>query len=109
MNPPKRRENTFRIEYAGTPRRHSVEEVHHFVGEKLGLKREQFVRIQIYYTQNYAFVQCTNLDTAKNVVELHNNKHDIVLDKKRGKIRLRLEDGSVEVKLHDLTEETTDE
>lgn len=109
MNPPKRRANTFRIIYSGTPRRHNVEEVHRFVGEKLGLTREQLVRIQINYTQNCAFVQCTNLDTAKNVVELHDNKHDIIHEKKQAKIRLRLEDGSLEVKLLDLSEDITDE
>lgn len=36
-----RRENTFRIDYANIPKKPSFEELHNFIGEELGLKREE--------------------------------------------------------------------
>lgn len=104
----RRRENTFRIEYANVPKKPSFEELHEFIGTVLGMTHEEVQRIQCSRTLGCAFVTANELSIAQKVVEQHDDKHDIECDGKLYRIRLKMEDGAVEVKLYDLPIDITD-
>lgn len=103
-----RRENTFRIDLSNVPRKPSHEEVHEFVNTELGLQKEQVVRIQPSRSLQCVFVKVIELSIAQRIVAEHDNKHETEIDGKMYKLRIRLEDGAVEVKLHDLSEDVSD-
>lgn len=105
----KRRENTFRIDYAHIPRKPSYEELHDFVSTELKLEKEQVVRIQPSRSLHCAFVKVSELAIAQKIVQEHDNRHETEIDGKIYKIRITLEDGAVDVKLFDLSEDVTDE
>ena len=105
----RRRENTFRIDYAHMPRKPSYEELHEFVNSELKLKKEDVVRIQPSRSLHCAFVKVSELSLAQKVVEEHDNKHETEIDGKTYKLRITLEDGAVDVKLFDLSEDVTNE
>lgn len=104
-----RRENTFRIDYAKIPKKPSYEELHHFVGTVLGMKREEVLRLQCSKFLGCAFVKASSLAVAERVVEQHDGKHEIEVDKKMYPLRMWMEDGGTDVKLHDLSEDVSDE
>ena len=103
-----RRENTFRIDYAKVPKKPSFEEVHLFIGNQLGMKREEVKRIQCSRLLGCAFVKANDLSVAQGIVENHDGKHEIVVGDKKYPIRLTMEDGAVDVKLFDLSEDVSD-
>lgn len=103
----KRRENTFRIDYANVPKKPLSEEVHQFVGATLGLKREEVMRIQYSRNLGIAFIKTTSLEVAQKTVEEHDDKHILTVDGKTYKLHLEMEDGAVEVKLFNLSEDVT--
>lgn len=104
-----RRENTFRIDFAGFPKKPKLEEIHLFVGTQLGLKRGEVKRIQCSRSSTCAFVKVCDLELAQTVVTDHDNKHEVEIDGHRLRLRLRMEDGAVAVKLYDLSESITHE
>lgn len=104
-----RRENTFRIDYASIPKKPSYEELHHFVGTVLGMQREEVLRLQCSKYLGCAFVKASSLAVAERIVNEHDGKHDMEVDKKKYPIRMWMEDGGVDVKLHDLSEDVRDE
>lgn len=98
------RENTFKIDLSSFPKRPSFEDLHKFVHLQLGLQLEQIKRLQMSHAQNCAFVKCSDLKIAQDIVATHNEKHEIEVNNTKIKIRLVMEDGGVEVKVHDLSE-----
>lgn len=104
-----RRQNTFRVDYANVPKKPSFEDVHKFVAQSLGLKREEVERIQCSRTLGCAFVKVSDLEIAQRVVDQHDNKHMLVCDENTYQIRITMEDGAVDVKLSDLSEAVTNE
>lgn len=100
----KPRENTFRVDLTNFPKRPSFEDLHLFVHNVLGLKLEQVVRLQMNHVQNCVHVKCATLKIAQDTVDLHNGKYEITINKTKVKVRLVMEDGGVEVKIHDLSE-----
>lgn len=104
-----RRENTFRIDYATLPKRPSYDEIHNFIGLELDMKREEVVRIQCSRYLGCVFVKASDLPTAQRIVDEHDGKHELVIDNKRYPIRLCMEDGGVDVKLYDLSEDVPDQ
>lgn len=104
-----RRENTFRIDYANVPKKPSFEELHDFVATELNLKYEQVIRLQPSRALGCAFVKVVDLELAHKIVAEHDNKHETEVDGKAYKIRITLEDGAVEVKLTDLSEDISHE
>lgn len=104
-----RRENTFRIDYAKIPKKPSYEELHYFISEVLGMKREEVIRLQCSRYLGCAFVKANSLAVAERIVQEHDGKHEMEVDKKRYTLRLWMEDGGVDVKLHDLSEDVQDE
>lgn len=103
-----RRENTFRIDYAKVPKKPSYEELHHFVGDVLGMKSEEVKRLQCSKFLGCAFVKASSLDVAERIVREHDGKHQMEVDKTMYPLRLWMEDGGVDVKLHDLSEDVQD-
>lgn len=104
-----RRENTFRIDLANIPKRPSYEEIHTFVSSELGLQREQVLRIQCSRSANCVFVKVVDLGLAQKVCEEHDEKHEVEVDGEKYVLRIRMEDGAVEVKLFDLPEDISEQ
>ncbi|KAL9697274.1 hypothetical protein quinque_000715 [Culex quinquefasciatus] len=109
MNNRRFRENTFLVDFGNIPKKPSSEEVHTFVGRHLGVTREQLVQIQLHHIDDCVYVKLTNLLLAQKIVSDHDNKHDFVVKGVKYKLRLRMADGGIEVKLHDLSENVTSE
>lgn len=104
-----KRENTFRIDYSNVPRKPSGNELHEFLATEIGLKQEDVLRLQCSRSLGCAFVKVRSLELAQQVVEQHDNKHEIVIDDNRYQLRFMMEDGSKEVKLYDLSEGVSDD
>lgn len=109
MNSQNNRENTFRVDFSNLPKKPSVKEVHQFLARDLGLPREKTKRVQINHVQNCVFVKTADLETAEQIVEDHDGKHVREVNKKKYTIRITMEDGCTNVKLHDLTEDVSDQ
>lgn len=103
------RENTFKIDLSNFPKRPSFEEIHSFVHKTLGLTVEHVTRLQMNHAQNCAHVKCRDLQCALDVVENHHEKHELEVNKTKVKVRLFMDDGGVEVKIHDLSENIRNE
>lgn len=103
-----RRENTFRIDLANIPKKPSYEEIHNFVATKLGLQRHHVQRIQCSRSASCVFVKVADLELAQKVCEEHDAKHEIIVDNDKFVLRIRMEDGAVEVKLFDLPEDISE-
>lgn len=104
-----RRENTFKIDYSCFPIKPTFEKVHSFCSSVLGLKKEDVKRLQCHRGGSCAFVKVSDLALAQKVVDEHDEKHEVELQGKKHKLRITLEDGSVEVKVHDLPEDVSEE
>lgn len=104
-----RRENTFRVDYSQFPSQLSHDEIHKFVGEKLGLTRENVILLQPSRRLGCTFVEVNNLELAERIVREHDNKHEFVFDGKVYKLRISMEDGAVEVRLFDLSNDITND
>ena len=50
-----------------------------------------------------------DLALAQRICEEHDNKHDILVDGKKYPLRITLEEGAVEVRLYDLSEDVSDQ
>lgn len=85
------------------------EEIHKFVHETLGLTVDHIVRLQMNHAQNCVHIKCRELQTALDIVEKHHEKHEIEVNKTKVRVRLVMDDGGVEVKLHDLSENIRNE
>lgn len=103
-----RRENTFRIDFANVPKKPDNAKVHKFCATMLGLKQGEVLRIQNSRALGVSFVKVVDLALAQRICEEHDNQHEISVDGKKYPLRITLEDGAVEVKLHDLSEDVSD-
>lgn len=104
-----RRVNTFKIDFASLPKKPRFEEIHHFVKTTLGIPKEKIERLQVNHYFWCVFVKCVDLATAQQTVLQHNNKHAFEIDGKKYTIKIQMEDGAVDVRLHDLPEEITND
>lgn len=83
-----------------------MQKVQTFCAEKLGLKRGEVIRIQSSRALGVTFVTVVDLDLALKVCEEHNKKHELTgSDKKQHPVTITIEDGTVLVKLYDLSED----
>lgn len=103
------RENTFKVLLSTFPKRPTFEELHIFVYQTLGLRLDQVVRLQMNHAQNCVHVKCIDLKTAQDTVINHDGQHELEVNKKKYKVRLQMDDGGVEIKIHDLSENVTKE
>lgn len=104
-----RRENTFKIDYSQFSVKPSIEKLYGFCRSVLGLKREDIKRLQGHRGGQCAFVKVSDLALAQKVVDEHDGKHEVECDGKKHKLRITLEDGSVEVRVYDLPEAVPEE
>lgn len=105
-----RRENTFKIDYSQFVIKPSVEKLYGFCRTVLGLKREDIKRLQRHRGGSCAFVKVSDLALAQQVVNEHDGKHEVESEEgKKHKLRITSEDGSVEVRVHDLPEDVSKE
>lgn len=102
------RQNTIRIDYGALPNKPGLQKVQNFCAEKLGLKRGEVIRIQTSRALGVTFVTVVDLDLAIKVCEEHNKKHELVgSDKKKYPVTITIEDGTVLVKLYDLSDDVS--
>lgn len=104
-----RRENTFRVDYSQFPKQLSHDEIHKFVGKELGLTRENVLLLQPSRRLGCTFVEVNSLELAEKIVHQHDNKHEFVFDGKVYKLRIMMEDGAVEVRLFDLSNDVSND
>lgn len=104
-----RRENTFRIDFSNVPKKPDVAKVHRFCATVLGLKQGEVLRIQNSRSLGVTFVKVVDLGHAQRICEEHDNRHEISVDGKKYPLRITLEDGAVEVRLYDLSEDVSNE
>lgn len=109
MSSVKSRENTFRVDFSNLPKRMTYEEIHAFVYHNLGLGIDAVKRLQVNHALNCAQVKCSDLRIAQETVMQHNGKHEVEMNKHKYKVKLCMDDGGVEVKIHDLSENVTNE
>ena len=103
------RENTFKVDLSNFPKRPSIEELQKFVLVNLGLAVGQVKRFQVNHAQNCVHVKCSELKVAQDAVAMHDGKHVMEINKTKVTVRLVMEDGGVEVKIHDLSENVTND
>lgn len=104
------RENTFKIDFSQFVVKPAVEKVYNFCRSNLGLKREDIKRLQCHRGGACAFIKVSDLMIAQKVVEEHDGKHEVECSEgKKHKLRITLEDGSVEVRVYDLPEDVSEE
>ncbi|EDS44536.1 conserved hypothetical protein [Culex quinquefasciatus] len=87
----------------------TYEEIHAFVYHNLGLGIDAVKRLQVNHALNCAQVKCSDLRIAQETVMQHNGKHEVEMNKHKYKVKLCMDDGGVEVKIHDLSENVTNE
>lgn len=104
-----RRENTFRVDYSQFPKLLSHEDIHKFVVKELGLTRENVLLLQPSRRLGCTFVEVNTLQLAETIVSQHDNKHEFVFDGKSFKLRITMEDGAVEVRLFDLSNDVSND
>lgn len=104
-----RRENTFRIDYSNLPLKPSYEKTYEFCRTVLELKREDVKRLQCHRGESCAFIKVGDLALAQKVVDEHDGKHEVECGGKKYKLRITMEDGSVEVRVWDLPENMSEE
>lgn len=104
-----RRQNTFRIDFGNAPKKPSYEELHLFVANELGLQYHEVKRIQCSRLSGCAFFKVADLELAYKVCEEHNEKHILEIEGKPYTVKIRMEDGAVEVKLFDLSEDISEQ
>lgn len=109
MSTVRARENTFKVDLSNFPKRPSFEEIHSFLHETIGLTVNQVLRLQMNHAQQCAHVKCCDLKTAQEAVDLHNGRHEMEINKTKFKVRLVMDDGGTEVKIHDLSENIRNE
>lgn len=103
------RENTFKVDLSNLPRRPSYEEIHNFINQTLGIAPSQVKRLQVNHSLKCVHVKCVELATAENVVKKHDGRHDLEVEGCKYRIRLAIDKGYTEVKVHDLSESITNE
>lgn len=103
------RSNTFKVDFNNFKTRPSFADIHSFVNGTLGLRPDQLVRLQMHHVHNCAYIKCIDQQTAEMVVNLHNEKHHIVVDGVQNKVHLSMDDGCILVKVHDLSENVTND
>lgn len=103
------RENTFKVDLSDFPKRPTYEVIHNFIHQTIGLQHQQVQRLQINHAQKCVHVKCKDLLTAEAVVKKHNGKHELDVDGCKFAVRLTLDGGYTEVKVHDLSESVTNE
>lgn len=108
MATPKRRENTFRIDFGHIPKKPTAKDIHLFVGKRLGLTQQQVKRIQYSQHIGCAFITCFDLDTAKRIVQQHRDQHEITVGNQKYILRIRMEESGTEVRIYDLSDHITD-
>ncbi|XP_062708933.1 uncharacterized protein LOC134288355 [Aedes albopictus] len=61
------------------------------------------------HAQNCAYVKCINQQVAENVVDHHNEQHQLEVKGVKYTVRLALDDESIQVKIHDLSESVSND
>lgn len=100
--------NTVRISYGSLPNKPSLGKVQTFCLKELGLQKGQVLRFQNSRALGVTFVTVTDLGLAREIVNEHGDIHYLTgSDGKEYPLTITLEDGAVDVKVYDLSEDVT--
>lgn len=98
-------ERTFVLNFRALPGKLKYADVFDFIANKLGFDLSQVKHLQI--SNGKVYVGTESPQIAQNMVQEHNMKHEYSHDGKAYNIPLEMEDGSIEVRVHDLRPRTT--
>ncbi|EDS36982.1 conserved hypothetical protein [Culex quinquefasciatus] len=76
--------------------------IQRFLQQQIKLDLSSVRNLQVNVSRNQVIIETTTPDQAQCIAKNHNSKHFIVHEKKRFLIPIFVEDGSIEVKVHDL-------
>lgn len=93
-------DRTFVINFRVVPTKVKYSDISSFITTKLGFDLTQIKHLQV--SNGRVFVGTDSPQLAQDVVQEHNLKHQVEYEGKLYTIPLSMEDGSVEVRIHDL-------
>lgn len=93
-------ERTFVINFRVIPAKVKYQDISDFIQHKLGFEFTQIRHLQI--TNGRVFVGTDSPQIAEDVVQEHNMKHQLEHEGKAYTIPISMEDGSIEVRVHDI-------
>lgn len=100
---------SLRVDFSKMAVRPTLKEVMDFLTTKLCLAHEQVTRIHLRTTSTCAFIDVKDQSLALKIVEEHDGKHALQCQGTEVFIPITMDDGSVLVKLHDLSPRIADE
>lgn len=93
-------DRTFVISFKAVPNKPRFADISNFIVQKLNFALPQIKHLQI--TNGRVYVGTESPEIAQNMVQEHNMKHQLEHDGKLYPIPLFMEDGTIEVRIHDL-------
>ncbi|XP_058817206.1 uncharacterized protein LOC131680512 [Topomyia yanbarensis] len=98
-------DKTFVINFKVVPTKLNFPAIAEFITKNLAIEATQLQHLQV--SNGRVFVGTDSAQTAQDIVQEHNLKHQVEHDGKSYSIPLSMEDGSVEVRVHDLRPSTS--
>lgn len=93
-------DSTFVVNFRILPTRPKIADISDFLTKKLGFELSQLKHLQIIDSR--VFVGTDSPQMAQDIVQEHNLKHQLQQDGKSYYIPLSMEDGAVEVRMHEI-------
>lgn len=93
-------DSTFVVNFRVLPNRPKTGDISDFLTQKLGFDLSKLKHLQIIDSR--VFVGTDSPREAQDIVQEHNLKHEVQQDGKTFRIPLSMEDGAVEVRLHEI-------
>lgn len=93
-------DRTFVISFRSVPSKLKYIDISNFIVQKLNFELHQIKHLQV--TNGRVYVGTESPEVAQSMVQEHNMKHQVEFDGKLYTIPISMEDGTIEVKIHDL-------
>lgn len=99
--------NTIKLDFGGIPKP-NYQDIHKFVEEKLKMRSEEVVMLQVCRLEPTVYIKANSLEVAVRVIREATGA-TLLINEKQYKIPLTMADGVIEVRAYDAPEETTEE
>uniref|UniRef100_A0A8D8FUZ7 (northern house mosquito) hypothetical protein n=1 Tax=Culex pipiens TaxID=7175 RepID=A0A8D8FUZ7_CULPI len=96
------RQNSLVLDFNVMPVIPELGTIQRFLQQQIKLDLSSVRNLQVNVSRNQVIIETTTPEQATCIAKNHNSKHFIVHEKKRFLIPIYVEDGSIEVKVHDL-------
>ena len=103
------KDNTFKVDFNPMPQRPSPAYVIQFILEKIGVKKESLLKVQLMTTTAIAVVQIKESGEAIKIVDNHDGKHAVDYNGEKYFIPIKMEDNSTRVIIKNCTDQITNE